>query len=80
MPTSQVEINATAVSVQTDDQHLRVALADGREIVVPLIWYPRLLTATAEQRSKWRLIGHGIGIGWRDVDEHISVAGLLRSS
>jgi hypothetical protein len=78
MLTSQVEIDATAVGVETDDDTLRVLLADGREIVAPLVWFPRLLNATPEQRSRWRLIGHGIGIGWRDVDEHISVAGLLR--
>jgi hypothetical protein len=78
MPISQVEIDATAVGVQTDDDTLRVLLADGREIVVPLVWFPRLLNATAEQRTNWRLIGHGIGIGWRDIDEHISIAGLLR--
>jgi hypothetical protein len=80
MPTSEVEIDATAVGVETDEDALRVMLADGREIVAPLVWFPRLLNATAEQRANWRLIGHGIGIGWRDVDEHISIAGLLRSS
>jgi len=78
MPTLQVEIDATAVGVETDDETLRVMLADGREISAPLLWFPRLLNATPEQRSHWRIIGHGIGIGWRDVDEHISVAGLLR--
>ena len=78
MSTLQIEIDATAVGVQTDEDTLRVMLADGREIVAPLVWFPRLLSATPEQRANWRLIGHGIGIGWRDVDEHLSVAGLLR--
>ncbi len=78
MPTSQVEIDATAVGVEVDEYTLRVRLADGREISAPLLWFPRLLNATPQQRENWRLIGHGIGIGWRDVDEHISIAGLLR--
>jgi hypothetical protein len=78
MVTSQVEIDATAVDVQIDEATLRVILADGREISAPLLWFPRLAEATPEQRTQWRLIGHGVGIGWRDVDEHISVAGLLR--
>ncbi len=79
MVTSQVEIDATAVAVETDEDGLRVRLADGREICVPLAWFPRLMNATPEQRANWRLIGHGIGVGWKDVDEHISIAGLLRS-
>lgn len=78
MVTSEVEIDAKAVSVETDEHSLRVMLADGREISAPLLWFPRLLSATPEQRSHWRLIGHGIGIGWSEVDEHLSVAGLLR--
>jgi hypothetical protein len=78
MPTFQIELDATAVSVETDDDSLRVVLADGREIIVPLMWFPRLLNATPEQRANWRLIGHGIGVHWEDVDEDISIAGLLR--
>lgn len=78
MPILQVEIDATAVGVQVDGDALHVALADGREIIAPLVWFPRLFKATPEQRANWRLIGHGIGIGWRDIDEHISIAGLLR--
>ncbi len=76
---SQVEIDATAVAVEADEDGLRVRLADGREIYVPLAWFPRLLNATPEQRADWRLIGHGIGVGWKEIDEHISIAGLLRS-
>lgn len=78
MPILQVEIDATAVGVETDDTTLRVMLADGREISAPLLWFPRLLNASAEQRAGWRFIGHGIGVGWKEIDEHISVAGLLR--
>jgi hypothetical protein len=80
MATSPVELDATAVAVPTDDSSLRVVLADGRELAVPLEWFPRLRDATPEQRTNWRLIGRGQGIHWADVDEDISVAGLLRVS
>ena len=76
MPT----VDATAVAVTADDSSLRVVLADGRELAVPLEWFPRLRDATPEQRANWRLIGRGQGIHWADVDEDISVAGLLRVS
>ena len=78
MATSPVELDATAVAVATDESLLRVVLADGREWAVPLEWFPRLRDATPEQRANWRLIGRGRGIHWPDVDEDISVAGLLR--
>ena len=80
MSTSPVELDATAVDVTTDESSLRVVLADGREMTVPLEWFPRLRDATPEQRANWRLIGRGRGIHWADVDEDISVAGLLRVS
>lgn len=78
MHTSMVELDASAVDVSTDEQTLRVVLADGRELSAPLMWFPRLFSATTEQRSKWRLMGHGIGIAWDELDELLSVAGLLR--
>ncbi len=78
MATLPVELDATAVEVLADEETLRVTLADAREITVPLMWFPRLLAATPQQRTNWRLIGRGIGIAWDDLDEHISVAGLLR--
>jgi hypothetical protein len=69
-----------AVDVTTDDASLRVTLADGRELAVPLEWFPRLRDATPEQRRHWRFIGRGQGIHWPDVDEDISVASLLRAA
>ena len=78
MATLAVEVDATAVDVSVDDETLRVILADGRELSVPLMWFPSLLAATQEQRAAWRLMGRGIGIAWDDIDEHLSVAGLLR--
>ncbi len=72
-----VVLQPLAVHVQCDDNVLRVALADGREIAVPLVWFPRLLTADNEQRQQWELIGRGSGIHWAAIDEDISVASLL---
>lgn len=66
-----------ATDVRFDEETLRVQLSDGREISVPLEWYPRLRSATAEQRAHWRLIGRGVGIHWEEIDEDLSVAGLL---
>ena len=68
-----------ALNVHFTHDALRVELSDGREISVPLEWFPRLRDATARQRKNWRLIAKGIGIHWEDVDEDISVATLLRS-
>ena len=75
-----VELKASVVDVTTDDSSLHVTLADGRELAVPLEWFPRLRVATPEQRKNRRLIGRGQGIHWPDVDEDISVTGLLRVS
>jgi hypothetical protein len=80
MATLAIKVDPAAVDVQTDDAVLRVTLADGRELAVPLEWFPRLRDATLEQRGHWRLIGRGQGIHWPDVDEDISVASLLRVS
>ncbi len=63
----------------TDDE-LTVLLADGRRICVPLVWFPRLLHATAHQRQHFELLGDGEGIHWPDIDEDLSVAGLLRGT
>ncbi|MGH9940892.1 MAG: DUF2442 domain-containing protein [Pyrinomonadaceae bacterium] len=78
MSTSAIEVEPLAVEVSCTNDMLRVVLADGREVSTPLVWFPRLLKATAEQRTKWRLIGGGVGIHWEDVDEDISVESLLR--
>ncbi len=67
-----------ALSVLVAEDALAVELADGRTISVPLTWYPRLWHGTGPERSRWRLIGHGHGIHWPDLDEDISVEGLLQ--
>lgn len=65
------------MNITVTDDTLSVDLSDGRTISVPILWYPRLAHATPPERNKWRLIGKGIGVHWEDVDEDISVEGLL---
>ena len=78
MTISEVEVVPFATEVEISEDELTVSLADGRRISVPLVWFPRLLNATAEQRAEFRLIGSGEGLHWPQIDEDISVAGLLR--
>ncbi|MDQ3815888.1 MAG: DUF2442 domain-containing protein [Armatimonadota bacterium] len=66
--------------VEVTDDILSVTLMDGRTISVPLVWYPRLLHATAAQRKNWQVAGGGYGIHWPDVDEDLSAEGLLRGA
>ena len=73
-----VEVEPLAVNVSCTEDGLNVLLADGREITVPLVWFPRLQHANAQERGNWRMIGGGIGIHWEDIDEDISVESLLR--
>ena len=63
--------------VEFSEDSLTVGLMDGRSISVPLAWYPRLLHATAAQRAHWQIAGGGYGIHWPDIDEDISVEGML---
>jgi Protein of unknown function (DUF2442) len=78
MSTSAIEMEVPfAEDVTVSDDTLCVDLSDGRSISVPLAWYPRLMRATAAERKRWRLIGRGLGIHWEDLDEDISVEGLL---
>ena len=78
MSTSAVEIEIPlGVNVTVTQDTLSVDLSDGRTISAPLAWFPRLLHATSAERNKWRFIGTGQGIHWENVDEDISVEGLL---
>ncbi len=52
-------------------------LSDGRTISVPLEWYPRLVHGTLAERNNWRIVGKGQGVHWADLDEDISVEGLI---
>lgn len=75
-----VETQPRAREVSVSEDELTVVLADGRRISVPLTWFPRLLHATPAQLRKYELLGDGEGIHWPDVDEDLSVAGLLRGT
>ena len=78
MTISKVEIEVpNAVAVEVTSESLMVELSDGRTIWAPLAWYPRLLHATPKELGNWRLIGKGQGIHWEDLDEDVSVEGLL---
>jgi hypothetical protein len=78
MATTAIQIEVPyAVDARVTDDTLSVDLNDGRTISVPLGWYPRLVEASAEERKRWRLIGGGEGIHWEDLDEDISVEGLV---
>jgi hypothetical protein len=78
MSTSAKEIEIPFVeNVAVSDDTLCIDLSDGRSISVPLAWYPRLSHASSAERKRWRLIGRGVGIHWHDLDEDISVEGLL---
>ena len=78
MSTSALEIKIPLVeNVAISEDTLCVDLRDGRSISVPLAWYPRLSHASSPERKRWRLIGRGVGIHWEDLDEDISVEGLL---
>ncbi len=78
MSTLPTEIQiAKAQTVTVTDDSLTVELTDGRTLSVPLAWYPRLVHSTPQERNHWRLIGDGEGIHGPDLDEDLSVEGLL---
>ena len=80
MGSSAPDPDPRAQDVKIQDEELVVDLVDGRKVSVPLAWFPRLLHATPEQRENWKLLGDGEGIHWPDIDEDLSVAGLLRGT
>lgn len=80
MTSSVFEADIRVADVQISDVELSVRLKDGRTIAAPLAWYPRLLRATKAQRRKWEIAGGGYGIHWPEIDEDLSVEGLLRGA
>ena len=78
MSTIAIERRPTAVGVTFTPDEMVVALADGRRLCVPLAWFPLLATAQPGQLNNYRLLGSGEGIHWPDLDEDLSVAGLLQ--
>ena len=77
MSTLVTERDVFAESVRFSEDSMTVFLDDGRALSVPLAWYPRLLHGTKQEREKFELVGDGEGIHWPDLDEDISVEGLL---
>ena len=78
MSFSSINVQPLAVDVSCNSDMLQVTLADGRQIAVPLEWYPRLLEATPKDRNDWQLLGGGLGIHWEALDEDVTVESLLR--
>jgi len=66
------------INVEFSDSKMIIFLEDGRELSIPLEWFPRLRNATAKQLKKWRFIGNGEGIHWDEIDEDVSVENLLK--
>lgn len=66
-----------ATNLEFTEDSLKVFLEDGREIAVPIEWFPKLRDASSKEKKDWRLIGNGVGIHWESLDEDISVKGLL---
>ena len=77
MTTLALETEPIAVNVTVTEDNLAVDLTDGRTIIVPLAWYPRLMYAAPAERQHWQLLGDGYAIEFPDLDEHIGVEGLL---
>ncbi len=74
---SYVPTTALAKSVAFDEQAMQVVLTDGRALSVPLVWFPVLHAATPEQRARCEIAGGGVSLRWEEIDEDLSVAGLL---
>jgi len=78
MTSLAIEIQeASAQQVTVSKDSLTVDLVDGRTIIVPLVWYPRLWYGTAEERERFEIIGDGTLIHWPGLDEDLSTSGLL---
>jgi hypothetical protein len=77
MTTLTLETEPLALQVRVTDENLIVDLIDGRSLIVPLAWYPRLLQASQEERQNRQILGDGYAIEWVDLDEHIGIEGLL---
>jgi len=74
---STLTFEANATKIWFDKENMWVALTDGRQLSIPLLYFPRLLNATPEQRNNYELSGGGTGIHWEEIDEDISVPGLI---
>ncbi len=77
MHTLTLETEPLAVDVAFASDSFRVVLDDGRELTVPLAWFPRLVYGWSDKRFKWELIGRGEGLHWQELDEDVAGCGLL---
>ena len=77
MSFSVISKSKKAINILFSDSKMIVFLEDGRELSIPLEWFPRLRKATTEQLNDWRLIGNGEGVHWSAIDEDISIENLL---
>ena len=78
MSSSDIEIQgARAQSIKVDEDALSVDLVDGRTVIVPLVWFPRLWHGSKKERNNWEIVGDGEYLHWPDLDEDLTVAGLL---
>ena len=77
MTSSILETAPSAEKVTIRGGRLIVDLADGRTLIVPLEWYPRLLYGSRKERQNWQILADGDTIEWPDLDEHIGIDGLL---
>ncbi|NJR38603.1 MAG: DUF2442 domain-containing protein [Leptolyngbyaceae cyanobacterium CSU_1_4] len=80
MSISAIRADERVKDVRFTKDTITVDLRDGRTITVPLVWYPRLLNATPQQRSQWETCGGGYGIHWEEIDEDLSSEGMLRGA
>ena len=80
MGTLALKADERVASVEFSNDFLVVGLLDGRQISVPLEWYPRLAGASDDTRSNWEICGGGYGLHWPEIDEDLSTEGLLRGA
>ncbi len=80
MGISAIRADERVKEVRFTTDSITVDLMDGRTIAVPLVWYPRLLNATSQQRLQWEICGGGYGIHWEELDEDLSTEGMLRGA
>ena len=80
MGTLALKADERVATVEFSNDFLVVGLMDGRQISVPLKWYPRLADAGVDARSNWEICGGGYGLHWPELDEDLSTEGMLRGA
>ena len=77
MTTLTLDTEPLPTQINVTEDKLVIELVDGRSLIIPLSWYPRLLNASHQEKQNWQLLGDGYAIEWIDLDEHIGIEGLL---